>query len=361
MSDYVRHCAKLKIQADWKYFNSLTVAAGPVAGPILDGIRDRYRVDWETVYGTEITLALDEEFRPTDHGDDRSQRFMLEPGVNYSGLPAAYIGTLDVIEISPDGKYAKIPDYKSHPSIFEADKEPYPYQSVLYPFMLMKHLPGLESVIFEYVFVRYQNCVRSKEWKRKDMPEMQGIISRGRERQRITHEHPDQAKALPCKTCMYCPLAKNFSCPIAEWNENTALTPSDWLMWKEWMRRMAAINTPRLKAIAEVNDFVEYEDGNGRKYRYGYIDTPVTCYPLERAALTLFKEHREATGEDLLDGRLNISSTKLKVLLKAKKRAVLREKFEDSIIDRSTKPQWLVRTPDEGDATDFNPYEQEEE
>ncbi len=354
MSQYVDHCTRLKIASDWNHFNKIAAAAGPVAGPILDGIRDSYQVDWEHVYGTEITLALDEGFRPVDHHGTSPLRANSEAFQTLSPEPAAYEGTLDAILISDDATRAKIVDYKSHPAVFEADT----FQSVLYPFMLFKHLPKLESITFELVFVRYKNCTRALQWKRTDMPEMQATVSRARERQRITHENPDEALALPCTVCTYCPLAKTLTCPIAEWNEHTALKPEDRLRWKVWLKRMTDFNNPILRAWAEVHGPVSYKDGNGRIYEFGEMPVPETRYPLDRTSIQALEDYKTASGEDLLNGRLNISSTKLKGLLKTQKRESLREIFEESIIETATKPKYAVRTPD-GVEQDYNPYAEE--
>lgn len=351
MSEYVRHCAGLGISSDWLHFNKLAAAAGPEAGPILDGIRDTYQVDHSRVYGTEITLELDEDFNPTTGGGIPGEYRPGLPGSINTGKDAAHIGTLDVILLNEDGTHAKIDDYKSHPAPFDADT----FQGTLYPFMLFKHLPQLEVITFELNFVRYQNCLRRVQWKRTDMPEMQAIISRARERQRLTHEDPDAALALPGKTCAYCPLGKNFTCPIAEYNEYVNLSLEDRLKWKLWMTKMSALNNSVLKSHAEVTGPIRYEDGNGRVYEYGEMPVPQTRYPLDASAMQVLTDWKISTGEDLLDGRLNISSTKLKQLLKTKKRAPLQEQFEESCIETGTKPKYAVRTP-EGIEEDFNPY-----
>lgn len=356
MSQYVSHCASKGIASDWTHFNRLAVAAGPEAGPILDGIRDTYRVDHSRVYGTEITIALDEDFQPTDMTGayNPDQRFLLTPGVHYSARVAAHIGTLDVILLSEDGTHAKIDDYKSHPAPFDADT----FQGTLYPFMLFKHLPQLEVITFELNFVRYQNCLRRVQWKRTDMPEMQTAISRARERQRLTHENPDDAMALPGKTCAYCPLGKDFTCPVAEFNEYTNLSLDDRLRWKVFMVKMNELNNRVLKTHAEVSGPVRYQDGNGRVYEYGEMPVPSTRFPLDDTTLKVLNEYSAATGEDWRGWRLSIKSTELKAKLKAKKRAALSDIFDDSLIETSTKPKYAVRTPD-GIEQDYNPYAEE--
>lgn len=352
MSEYVRHCAQAAVVADWPKFNELAKAAGPVAGPILDGLRDTYEVDWRRVYATEMLLTLDEDFAPTSRfGDSQGAPF----DAPFTGKPPAFEGTLDVILLSEDGVRAKINDYKSHPAPFDAVT----FQSVLYPFMLFKHLPKLQVVTFELNFVRYVNCRRSVTWKREEMPAMQAIVSRARERQRAIHAAPDAAKAIPCTVCVYCPLAKAMTCPIAEFNEYTVLTPQSRLMWKVWMAKMNAINNPIIKAHAEVEGVVRYEDGNGRVYEYGELPVPSTRYPLDATTLQVLDEYSAATGENWKTWGLDISSTKLKAKLKAKKRAALKEAFEESIIETGTKPKWAVRSP-EGINEDFNPYQDQE-
>jgi hypothetical protein len=358
MSAYTRHCTDNRIPADWLKFNQLAAASGPVAGPILDGLRDRYVVDWEHVYDTELTLALDEEFNPTwlviDWQTGKESHLRHIPGVTYSEKPAAYIGTLDVLLLKETR--AKIPDYKSHPAIFEADT----FQSTLYPFMVFKHFPNLQHVIFELVFVRYINSTRSVTWSREEMPAMQAEVSRARERQKITHANPDGALALPCKVCVYCPLAKDFSCPISEWNEHTMLTLEQRLMWKVWISKLNGINNPILKEHAAVKGPIRYEDANGRVFEYGEMPVPETKIPLDKTTLQVLDEWKTATGEDLLQGRLRISSSQLKPLLKAKKREALKAIFEDSIYETSTKPKYAVRSA-EGVTPDYDPHAEDGE
>jgi hypothetical protein len=224
MSQYINHCSSLKISSDWNYFDQLTRAAGPVAGPILDGMRNSYEVDWNRSFATEVVLALDEELRPAykviDADTGKVTEIKRHPGVTYSEELAAHIGTLDHILVNEEIVRGKIEDFKSHPSPFEADT----YQAYLYALMLLLHIPTLQDVTFELIFVRYTNCARRDMWRRADIAELSAHVRRARERQRDIHAHPDMAEAIPSKICVYCPLAKNFTCPIAEWNEYTTLS-----------------------------------------------------------------------------------------------------------------------------------------
>lgn len=351
MSKYVRHCATKSVASDWKYFDSLTRAAGPVAGPMLDGIRDHYEVDWKHVLDTEVEMTLDEDFEPTSRDNDESPA-ALE--AKYTGRPPAYTGTLDAIFLSYDQTAATIRDYKTHPSVFDANT----FQGKLYSLMLFQYMPALEVVQFELVFVRYVNCTRSVTYSRSDVPELKEAVSRARERQRLTHENPDAAKALPCSVCTYCPLAKDKSCPISEQNEYLTLTPQERLIRSEWHRRMRAIDMPVLRAYAEVEGPVSYTDGNGDVYEYGEQPVPSMRVRLDGTLLQVLHEYQAESGEDLLDGRLNVSLTKLKQLLDTKKREGLREVFESSVYEMSTKPSYRVRTADEGSVSE---YESEDE
>ena len=364
MSNYVRHCTMKQVPADWEEFNRLASASGLTAGRILDGMRDSYVVDWQHSYATELTLGLDEDFNPA-YRPPNHRRYTVElgriPGVEYSEKPIASIGTLDHPLLSDEGDRAKIEDYKSTQKIFEADDEVEGVQAILYAFMFFKHFPQVQRITFQFIFVRYTNSSRSVVFNRTQMPEMQADIARARERQRIIHANPEAALALPCKQCAYCPKAKDLSCSIADQNEWTTLTPEQRLMSLEFYRRMSDIHRPILKEIAAVQGPVSYRDGNGRLYEYGPHDVASTRYPLEAATLTVLGEWLGATGENLLDGRLNISSTKLKSLLKTKKREALRQQFEDSIVQTETKPRYSVRTPDEGIVEDFNAYGEQEE
>jgi hypothetical protein len=362
MAKYISHCAQIHVASDWVRFNQLAKEAKAEAGGILDGLRDTYSVQWNLVYGTEITMMLDEHLVPTlDISDEHwpkhipSRNFLTAPG--WTGGYCAHIGTADVILISEDGERGKIVDFKTHPSPFDADT----YQGLLYSFMLLKHMPELNQVTFELVFARYQNCTRSIAYKRKDMPEMQQTIMRAREKQKAIHAHPEKAEAIPCKQCAYCPLGiLTLECPIKEQNPMVNLSLESRLIFKEWTRRMNDDNTRILKTHAEVTGPIRYTDGNGRVYEFGKLDVPSTRFPLDQAAIQLLVDHATATGENLLDGRLNISSTKIKGLLKTKKRAMLMEQFEESVIETSTKPKWSVRTPDEGFVPEYNPYESED-
>lgn len=360
MSRYIDYCTLNEVPTDWNYLMLLAANSGPVAGPIIEGLRDRYIVDYRHVYQTEFSMGLDANFEPAYRviGNDRyANELDLIPGLSYSDSPCVYISKLDVIYLSDDGEEATIEDFKTANHIHDVEKK---CQGERYAFMLLKHMPLVQKVTFKLNFVRYTNAYRYASWRREDMPAMQASMARALERQRLTVLNPESAKVIPCDSCVYCPLAKDMTCPASEWNEYTNMTMPQRVMWKVWLEQMNKINNPILKSFAMVRGPIKYEDGNGKVYEFGEIPVPSTRFPLDRTALGALKQHREVTGEDLLDGRLNISSTKIKSLLKAKKRAGLNEVFTESIIEMSTKPKYKVRTPD-GILEEFNPFNDEDE
>lgn len=350
-SEYTNYCAEQQVPADFAKRDELAALSGPVAGPILDKFLSEYTVDFAHLYGTEITLCLDEDFCPAYYWVDAHGEMQTEyrgvpiqsiPGVEYSEKPAAFIGTLDALYIIDD--HGDISDFKTQFNIIEEDT----FQGTLYSYFVLTHFPKLRKVRFQLQFVRYTKLYRETNWLREDMSEMQRIISRARERQIITHQNPDDAKAIPCASCTYCPLAKDKTCPIAEWNEFTVLSPVEHFIRSEWHRRMRALDMPVLKAHALNNGTISYTDGRGVKYTYGETEVPKTRIPLDDLSIRILVEHAKEKGDNLLDGRLNISSTKLKQLLNTKKRAYLRDKFENSVFITTTTPQFRVTTADEG-------------
>ena len=205
LSEYIRHCVARKVAVDFPHFDKLAAAAGPVAGPILDNLRDTFVVDWKHVLATELRLRLDSELRPTLYEQKLDGILHLHvedelPALDedYSREPAAHAGTLDVLKISDDATEATVDDFKSHPRPFDPDT----YQAVLYSFMVFKHIPTLRKVTFRLIFVRYgADVIREASWTRDEMPEMANQIRRARERQ-LALEAAGTGPALPGSHCL---------------------------------------------------------------------------------------------------------------------------------------------------------------
>lgn len=367
-AEYTRHCVKHRVPVDFAYFDKLSAAAGPVAGPILDNLRDTFVVDFERVLACEVRLRLDTDLNPTSHElawirpiNEAGLIDCIEdevfPGITYSGNAAAHAGTLDVILVNEDLTEGFIDDYKSHPRPFEPDT----YQSELYPFMAFKHIPSLQKVTFTLIFVRYGfNVRRSVVWTREDMPEMATHIKRARERQ-LALEAAGEGPALPGSHCQYCPkITKPTLCSIAEFNPQINTPMDERLRFVIWAAEQAKVSKTVLKDYVDARGKpITCFDANGRATEFGIQDTEETIYPLDKTSFTLLDRHMSVSPKDSFETmKLRISSTSIKPKLKAKFRAGLAEAFEESVIMRESKPKFAIRKPD-GDID--TGYSQEED
>ena len=364
MAKYVAHCAYRRVPSDWVAFNKLASASGPEAGPILDGLRDSYVVDYEHVLDTEVPLAVDDQFQPAYnvYGEYRYDRELAKfPAIDYSDEPAAYVGKLDVIRISDDGTHGDIDDYKSGPGIFDPEDK---IQAPRYALLLFVHFPQLETVTFNLIFARYRNSVRSKTYYRTQMPELQAAMSRAIERQRIAHDAPDEAEALPNDMCQYCPHMRDLTCPQAAINPYMAMPDPKRLQQLNFFRQAAKYHTGLLKTAALVHGSIEYDDGNGVSIKYIQKESPVTKIPLTQALVDKLDEYSSATGDQWTEWRLAVKSTELKSRLKSNKKKPARKDLESELygegyIDGSeTKPKWGIQVGEVFEP-EGNPYSEE--
>lgn len=341
MSRYADHCIAQQVPADWAVFDQLAAHSGEEAGRILDGLRLNYVVDWAHIYATEITLGLDEYLQPADHyvlSDGEVVYLERIPGVTYSYLPASYIGTLDIMRLL-SATAAAIDDAKSHPRPFE----PNTFQGRLYPYFVFAHFPKIETVEFTLWFVRYVRSFRSITWRREQMPEMAAEIRRMRNVQLAIHAGNTEIKALPGAHCHYCPRATNFTCSLAETNPETQLSMEERLRKQVWLDEVSQMNKAILKHAVDAGQTPHYIDGKGVERRYEVTEEVHTSFPLDDTTLGLLNEWGQSHRDDNpMLWRLEISSTKLKDRLKAKKRAPLLAQFEESVIQQETRPKLKV-------------------
>ena len=363
-------------------------------------MRDTFVVDWKHVLATEVRLRLDEALNPTKHemgmmasnGSLIGEPTLLEcyqmtpavffdsdsiaieavasrkagavtparrgalaeavftalidifPGLDYSGLPAAHAGTLDVILINDDATECLIPDYKSHPRPFDPDT----YQSMLYPFMAFKHIPSLRKVIFRLVFVRYgADVIREVAWTRDQMPEMATQLRRARERQ-LALEAEGQGPALPGAHCQYCPkLSRPTLCSIADFNPQINETMEERLRFNVWASEMAKINRAVLKdAVDGSGRPITILDANGKRYEFGCHPTESQVFPLDETFIQLTRNQIAVSTDTWESMKLRVSSTRVKGLMKAKKRDGYRSALEGSVVEMEVKPKFGIRRPD---------------
>lgn len=350
LSEYTMHCVSRSVAVDFEYFDKLSAAAGPVAGPILDNMRDTFVVDWKHVLATEVRLRLDSELQPTDMERQPDGKLLdvsndAFVGVLYSHQEAAHAGTLDVIEINNDASEAIIPDYKSHPRPFEPDT----YQSMLYPFMLFKHIPSLQKVTFRLVFVRYgADVTREITWTREDMPEMAIQLRRARERQ-LALEAAGTGPALPGSHCQYCPkMSRPTLCTVSEFNPQVNDSMAERLRFTIWAAEQAKVNRTVMKDFVDASGKpICITDANGKTYAFGIEPVEAKVYPLDATSIKLLTDHfRVSPKDDWESMKLRISSTSIKPKLKAKMRAGLSQAFDDSVVEMEVKPKFAIRRPD---------------
>jgi hypothetical protein len=354
MSDYINHLVATRKADDreWYQANILTRPYLQDAIEILGSLVGWVKVDPEKVLGTEMYLALDEEFEPIDFDiDDGGQMSPM------AGADVAFEGTLDYIQC-PSANEAEIWDWKSFFQIVDADT----FQSRLYPLLLLKHYPALQLVRFHLQFVRY-GVSRSVEYTREQVPELEAEAKRYRTRQLRLHaaadvptdeldpatEYDVKGKylgAMPGNHCIYCPkltaslgamlIAKSAGttagidpskiCPIAEINPFVAHSVEDRVRYGVWISQAARENARVLREHVKINGPVEIEDANGQKYSARYDATASVRYPAGET-IDMLKIWKEASGEDLL-AKVYVGATELAPLLKAKKRSALVEKLE---------------------------------
>jgi hypothetical protein len=354
MSLYIKHCVAHKVAVDFDEFDRISAAAGPVAGPILDNMRDTYVVDFKHVLASEIRLRLDTNIAPTNTEMTPAGAlgfFPLDimPGVEYSDEPAAHAGTLDVLLINDDATEGVIEDFKSHPRPFEPDT----YQSLLYPFMAMKHIPSLRKVKFQLVFVRYGGDVRREiVYTREDMPEMAIQIKRARERQlalEAAYVAGDTIKVHSGSHCQYCPkITKPTLCSISEFNPQINTSMEERLRFLIWSSEQAKVTRVAMKDYVDATGKpICITDANGKMYAFGIEPVESKVYPLDRTSIKLLEDHFKVSPKDDWETmKLRISSTTLKPKLKAKMRAGLSQAFDDSVVEMEVKPKFAIRRPD---------------
>lgn len=355
MGEYIQHCTMNKRSMDWRYFDQEAEYVGLDAGIILNGIRETYIVDYEHAYSTEIKLMLDEDLQPTIIDEDGLEWPEPFPGVEYSGKPAAHAGTLDVASFISE-TYGLIQDFKSHFKPFAPDT----YQSMLYPFMLMQHLPKLEEVEFELIFVRFRNARRSRFIKREELPEIARQITQAKARQIHFHILADEpgrpnVKALPHSGCVYCPKMVTMTCPWKTFNPATAVTIEERIKFAVFAGKAMTANTQVLNEISVAQGPLSYTDANGNIHTSGHFPKESKYYPAVQtlAALVDWNEASASGGDPTLFKGLRIGSSQLKPKLKAKKRAILDrhlngspEEGTEGLAVRETKTSFQIRTSD---------------
>jgi hypothetical protein len=367
MAAYLSHCARKQVGMDLDAFENFSHGAGPQAARILSGLRDGFVVDYDHLLATELSMALDEKFHPTDVNAE------IEGVSTDSGLPVCYQGTLDGVYVFRSENRILIDDFKSHARAFEPSET---MQAKMYALFIYQHFNWVESVTFRLIFVRYRSLTRVVEYTRQDVPKLIEEVRAARERQKMIHVDYDSGKdveVISGAMCIYCPLLSNRQCPISEWNPQMQFEPVDRLKFLLWYSSFSKVNSKTLREYVNgTGNKVILKDYNGKNYVFGPVESESKVYPLFRATadgiemdnqgrpvmpiVELLTDYAYATPDDTAwMGKLVISATKLNSALGTKKRAVIDQAVSDTA-DKVTKATLKVSKPldsiEEEDDTD---------
>lgn len=394
-SSYLSHCARKGVAMDLEAFDRFAEGVGPMAAKILVGMRESYKVDHEHLFATELTMSLDEQFRPTHLSAE------LESICDDSEEPPAYQGTLDAPFFFRDANFILVDDFKTHPRPYDPSEEDKALQGRMYSLFCFLHFSWVEKVTFRLVFVRYKNLTREVTYTRTDVPKLIEAVKSARSRQlSILKDMRDgkELSATPGDHCQYCPRLSDHSCPIAEFNENMQLTYEQRVQWDIWNSAFSRVNKKVLTDRVQATGYpVVVKDYNGRAYRYGPRESESQSYPLfhktadgiafrcnscgsisERAVedskcpkcgnlmlplmpiVSLLESWASGNpGDTDWMGKIALSSSSFSSYLKAKSRAFLHQSVQDTA-DTVTKVKFETSKPLDSVPTDDEPDEGDE-
>lgn len=314
LATYLNHLVETRRPTDLEALDALIKGAGDEAKSVLERFRENHIFGPEKILGTELHIALDENFLPIENLEGEAKA-------------VEYEGTLDLVTFDSFTD-AEIHDWKSYYQIIDADT----FQSKFYPLLLMCLNPMLERVKFVLEFVRY-GVSRSVEYTQKDLPWLKELAQRERARQIKLHEIDPvgdrELRASPGRRCTWCPLLLN-GCPVAETNPYGQMTHEERLRFALWLQEAEKHNTKILKNFMVERGPIHYRDGNQGSYLAEFVPSEKKFYPYRDSASILDDWFRTHPDESNLWDKLTISG--LSSALKAEKRSELAQKLA-SVVD----------------------------
>jgi hypothetical protein len=377
LAEYVVHCAKKRVPADFLYLDSITTSSTEEVSTILESCRDNFTVDWQNLFGAEISMGLDRDFQPTWPVDHYGKTIAVDPIWGFERVEGgfkdtAYSGILDVIYLMPGGKVARIVDFKSHPRPFPADS----FQGKLYSLMLFMHLPELQEIEFGLHFVRYANLIKTQKYYRSDVPVMMEAVRRERHRQQDYHQKYEESglDALPpfgSPACTYCPCALDpigIPCPNGDLNPMLK-SPAEMLNWMLSTEvQLRSVKDALKQFVDGTQEPVVSTDANGKHYMYGPKEKEKVTYPLFEGSLEegfnmpildALLDWVRANPKDLVPRKgskpwfnnLQIGATKLNSYLKTNKREILHNAIRNLAIVETVVSLGIRRDAEVDDGT----------
>lgn len=330
IANYVHHLVETRQPSDYEVFTSVCRGLSEEAVEVLESMREWLIIEPETVLGTEMYLALDEQLEPIIPLDGQDL-ILVAPN---------FEGTLDYVQLTKADE-AEIFDWKSYYQVIDADT----FQAKLYPLLVFKHYPTIRVVRFILQFVRY-GVQRSIEYTRDDLPKLEKAAKLARTRQQELHSTQGMvitkaglmvpAAAMPGRHCAWCPKLMG-NCPIREINPYTNQSVEDRVKFGVWLQAAKKQNDQVLKDLVMAQGPVKVRDDNGNAYEADFMLTEKSSYPA--SVLPIVAEMDPALIEKLTIGGLSSP-------LKAKKRAPLAEALAPHI--RSTpQTRFGIRGTDE--------------
>lgn len=318
---YVLHLRDAELREDWPFFESLLSECSREAQSLMRGFIESMEFDPRTILEVE-------------------KRFIYDDAA----------GTPDLVTMETPLD-ATIWDYKNYYDIIPADT----FQAKLYPLLLFRHNPSLESVRFVLVFMRY-GATRDVVWVRDQVPFLEKVVADARVQQRAIHELTGLAEAIPGRACTYCPLLQTARCQVNDWNPRAVMTPQQRLSYQIYLDTASRANRELLREHARFEE-VTTTDANGKTYRARFTAT-IRKFLRADIGLPVIGKWREKSGEDLFP-KMTLSQTPLRSLRNAKKRKELDRMLAEVEAERLVPHFKMDRVNEEH--PDFEEAESEEE
>jgi hypothetical protein len=159
---YVDHLVAVSLPADpdWVERWLETADVSDEAREMIERDAAAFQINPDIVFGTELFLSVDEEFRPLENEPNP------EPGRGPKNAKAFLHGTLDHLEI--DGPDAWIVDAKSGWSTQNVKE----YEGAHYALLVFAHFPYVNTITFEWDFIRAGGR-KPLVFERADLPSLQ--------------------------------------------------------------------------------------------------------------------------------------------------------------------------------------------
>lgn len=249
---YVEHliCINKSQDLEWREWYLATEHLSEDARCMIQ--HDDFAVNPEDVYGPEIFMSIDKDFKKLELLTDQ------KPGALSSNPNFLCSGTIDLLFLLNNGRKARIQDFKSgFSTVGVTDEEP-----AIYAALVMIHFPKVEEVEFVWDFLRV-DAIKRTSYTQADLPWIKEMIVSFYERAVDYVNKWNRSQPLPANPlsglCPYCQV----TCPMRpRWDSGElAIGPVQTL---EDFRRLALLK----KVCDDVSQragqaMLSYMDANG--------------------------------------------------------------------------------------------------